>query len=234
MLTLLQLAVAGSVTLSVASGDDFYRDRETFGVRYRTPALAGLTLQAGALAANENGLFPSKSGGAVRHWAAGLEGRVITVGRTILRASLIHGRLVEQRSEERSRLTSDRSALLPGTIYYTIWAVGAEVAWPRGSLTFERLVAVPVAVHVGLHRAILRIQTAPATVMVQLIESSADQPPYQFWTAEATVRPLWRQGAPWKWLGVQGGTRPVPSYTADRHVALTFLGVGVFWGGVLP
>jgi hypothetical protein len=224
---LLQLTAAGSIAATVASSDGFYRDRETFGVRWRSPGVemgyeAPLTLQVGVMAANENGLFPSKSGAGVRHWALALEQQFVPG----LRASVIYGRFIEQRSDERPHPG------LPQITYYQLLAFGVEVRDSAGHavLTLEKLLAHPKAVHVGLHTFIARLRSPPADVMLQLIEGSEDQGTgYQFLTAEATVRPLWRLGAPWRYLGLQGGTRPVPSYSSDRSVALRFLSAGVFW-----
>ena len=224
-----QLTAAGSVSASVTNSDDFYRDRETFGVRYRTPQLvemgyqAPLKLQIGLLTTNENGLFPSKSGAGIRHWAVGLEQSF----NPKIKASIIYGRFIEQRSVEREHIN------LPAITYYQLVAVGTEITTSDVTVTFEKLLAHPKTVHIGLHTFIARLRTHPADIMIQHIKNSPDQLEYQFWSASTIVRPLYKFEAPWKWVGVEGGWRPIPSYTEDRSVNLRFLNVGMYWGGIV-
>lgn len=231
---LLQLAFTASVLVNgpMQDQDHFYRDREAFGVRLLSPQLiemgyqAPLRIQAGIMAANENGLFPSKSGGGVRHWAIGLDQQL----NPEIRVGLIYGRFVAQRSDERPRADS-----VAEIDYYQLVALGATVTDSTGryQLTLEKLLATPKAVHAGLHQFIARFRSPQVDIMLQLIEHS-DPPHHQFLTYEAVVRPLWQERAPFKWLGLAMGRRAVPSYDRPGDVPLGYWGVGIFMGGTVP
>jgi len=229
ILLFLQLSVTASVAGNAARSDEFYRDREAFGLRYQSPAIFTVNsqpfnLQAGLMMANENGLFPSKSGEGMRHWAVDAQQAFAPW----LHAQLSFGRFTEQRSDDREH---------PGLAqldYYEFVGLGVELRRGNTAVMFEKLLAEPVSAHVALHSFVTRLSSPALDVMVQYMTNSADQPTYSFWTAEATFRPAWRAPSPWRYLGIQGGSRPVPAYDANRSVALTFLSAGLFLGAPVP
>lgn len=215
LLLALQLTAAASVTATAASSDAFYRDRETIGVRYHQTIMGPLFLDAGGMLAAENGLFPSKSGAGLRHWA-------VAVGIAPLRPvrlSVIHGRFTQQRSPER-----DHSGL-PTFGYYAFVGAGAAIVTPGAELTAERLLWVPQQFATGLNRWVFRFRTAPLEVLVRQTVASKDQVPYALWSGVATLRP--RLTRP---FGIEGGWRPLPSYRRNREELLRYVALGVYAG----
>lgn len=215
LLLALQVSAMATVTATVAGDDAFYRDREVLGVRVHQPVAGPLFVQAGGMLAAENGLFPSKSGAGLRHWA-------VAAGLTPLRSvrlSVIHGRFTQQRSPER-----DHSGL-PTIGYYTFVGAGAAIVTPQLELSAERLLWIPQQVSTGLNRWVLRLRTAPLEVLVRRTAHSGDQAPYAFWSAVATLHPRFLRP-----FGVEGGWRPVPSYRRSRDVRLGYVAAGVYVG----
>lgn len=223
VLLALQLSVTAALTGPVATSDASYHDREVFGVRYRTPPVAHVTLQAGLLNITENGILRPASGQGVRHWAVGLEWNGLVPW---WRASVIYGNFDERRPSDRPL-----GDLVPLT-YYRLVALGNEFTFGAPAhpyvLTIETLLSTPVQTHAALHDLVVRAHAPSIDAMVQHVHQSDDQAPYAFWTAEATWRPAAAAPPPWRYLGLQGGVREVPSYTADRAVPITFLGAGLF------
>ena len=222
LLLALQLSASASVTAVVASSDAFYRDREVLGVRYHQ-AVGKVFAQAGGMLAAENGLFPSKSGASLRHWA-------VAAGIAPLRPvrlSVIHGRFTHQRSPARDH------AGLPSITYYTFVGAGLTLVGDGLELGAERLLWVPQQVSIGLNRWVFRFRSAPLELLIRQTVNSDDQAAYAFWSGTATLRPFVdiKKCHPCQWLrpiGVEAGWRPVPSYRANREVRLRYLAVGVF------
>lgn len=242
---LLQLATApappavtatASVQVLAASGDHWYRDRELVGVRYRPHLFGRFWGNLGGSLSAENGLFPSKSGATTRHWAVGLEGTVISQDGATLRFGVIHGRLVSDRTTERVRADG-----LPLITYYAFVAVSADLyvtglegpAGPWLELGIEHPVYVPQSVGLATNDAIVRWRTRPVAVMLRKLINARNQQPYEFWTMALSVQPFefgglreGRIGKRLRWLTIEGGSRPVPSYSDSRAVALRYVGVG--------
>lgn len=216
-----QLAVTAALTGSLASSTPGLRDREAFGVRYRTPALAGFTAQVGALMTAENGLIDPKTGAGVRHWAIAAEYAVTKAWRT----QFIYGNFDELRGEPTA---------LPQLEYYRFFAIGNQFQLGAASLTIEKLTAAPHQTHAGLHDVVVTLHGPWYDAMATSIRPSSNQAPYHFVTTEATIRPFIRLPVPFRYVGIEGGTRALPSLVADREALVTFLGAGVFLHLAVP
>lgn len=214
-----QITASGSVASVLSSSDTWYRDRETFGVRYRVKLAGPIGLQVGALLAAENGLFPSKSGATTRHWAAALEYR----GRFTL--SAIYGRLVEQRTDERLHVYT------PDIAYYTFVAGGLMYApSPKASVGVEVLLWNIKQVAIQANAVILRLHTEPLDCIVRVMTPGSDEPQAHTFVAPSCIlRPLYPAKAPWKWIGIEAGWRPVLDYDINASVSLRHLSAGIYW-----
>lgn len=192
------------------------RDRETFGLRYRTPTLAGFSAQIGTMMSAENGIVDPTTGAGIRHWAVAAEYRVVSAWRV----QMIYGNFDELRAEPTP---------LPQLTYYRFFAVGNQFTLGQTVLTVEKLLQAPLQTHAGIHDLVVRVNRAWYDLMVTSIHGSYNQPAYHFVTAEATLRPFVRFPPPFRWMGVEGGTRALPSPTADRESVVTFVGAGLFF-----
>jgi hypothetical protein len=223
-----------TVQLIALSNDDFYRDREVLAVRYRPRLVGSVYGHVGGTLIAENGLFPSKSGASLRHWAAGVEVEPVR-GRTTWILGLSHGRIVEQRSDERAH------ALLPDVTYYAFFAgmTGLRVAGLRGplgpqlELTLESVWWTPQSVSLGTNTALLRMRTRPLSCLFRIKTHAQDQAAWRFLNLTCALQPFelepWRRGPVGRrlrWLQLEAGQRPVLSYTENRDVGLRYVAVG--------
>lgn len=209
-----QLLATASLTASLVSHGHPGIDRETFGIRYRTPAIERFTAQVGLLTTSENGIIHPSEGAGIRHWAVGGEYLL----RPWWRASLIYGNFDELRPHD---------SPLPFT-YYRFGAVGSTFQLGATALTIEKVFSAMHQTHAAIHDIELQAHSVWWDVMASSVHGSPDQAPYHFLTAEATVRPLVRLPAPFCYLGVEGGTRALPSLTHDTESLVTFVSVGLF------
>lgn len=211
--------VSGTVSVSVnaTSSDGWHRsrDRQIYGLRYRTPPVRKVTLQGGVMATVENGIvFPTAEG--MRHFAGAVEYAVTPW----YRVQGIYGILLEFRDAEK---VHD----VPLSSYYRLWAIGQEVHGKEGSLTVERLLASPMATHAALHHWIIKGHTTHFDVMAQQVGQSPNQTPYRFWTVDGTVRPFASSPSVLRYVGLMGGTRPMLSADADRSHPMAYVGAGL-------
>lgn len=191
------------------------RDREAFGVRYRTPPLGKFTVQIGALMTAENGLIEPTAGAGVRHWAIGAEYAVLPWWR----AQFLYGNFDELRA---------MPTTLPQLTYYRFFAIGNQFRLGQTILTIEKLTSAPHQTHAGIHDIVVTAHGRWFDAMVTSLHQSSNQMPYHFLTVEATLRPFVGAPVPFRYLGVEGGTRALPSMTADREVLIPFVALGLF------
>lgn len=216
-----QLSASVSLTGQIASQPNV-RDREAFGVRYRTQAVGPFTVQAGVLSVSENGIA-NKTRAGVQHFALGAEAALASWWRT----SLIYGNFDEVRG-------TDADATLRRTSYYRLWAVGNELHGRAGAITVERLIGAPVFDHAGLHWWTIRGRSAWLDMMAAEVSNSSDQAPYRFWVYEGTLHPFMRLGSLFKYTILTGGTRSLLDPHADRNVPIWFAALGLAWSVTLP
>ena len=211
-----QVMASASLTRGMVSARPDLIDRETFGLRYRTPPLARFTLQAGVLQTTENGILHPSEGAGIRHWAVGGEYLVTKWWR----AQLIYGNFDELRPHD---------SALPFT-YYRFGAIGNVFQLGQTSVTVEKLISAMHETHAGIHDIVVQAHGGWFDVMIGALHGSPDQPiAYHFVTAEATVRPCFKCAVPFRYLGIEGGTRALPSPTADREVSVSFVAIGLFF-----
>jgi hypothetical protein len=215
---LAQLTASVALAGTVASSAPGLRDREVFGVRYRTPAVAGFTAQVGVVSVNENGIvFPSNGG--VRHWAVGAEYAV----RPWWRTALIYGTFDEFRATPTTA---------PPSTYYRLFAVGNTFTIGHTAVTVEKLLQAPLQEHAAIHDVVVQAHGAWWDVLASSLHGSYDQPAYHFVVAEVTVRPFARLPGPLKFVGLEGGTRALPAPNADREMLVHFVAAGLFFAWV--
>lgn len=210
-----QVALSAALTRTVSPGRPDLIDREVFGLRYRTPVLAGFTAQAGILATVENGILHPSEGAGVRHWAVAGEYAVTRAWR----AQLIYGNFDELRPHD---------AALPFT-YYRFFAVGSQLQLGATVFTLEKILSAMHETHAAIHDVEFQAHSVFWDVMASSVRSSRDQAPYHFVIAEATLRPFAVLAAPFRYLGIEGGTRALPSVTVDGESAVPFLAAGLFF-----
>ena len=216
-----QMSVSASVTGAVASSEGWrVRDREVYGVRYRTPSLGRLTAQVGVVATAENGIVFPSDGEGMRHWAAAAEYRVARG----VRVSGIFGNIVEIRDASLTRPG------VPPIAYYQLTAAGVEWSGPRGLARVERLLSTPAIKTTALHKWVVQVRSPYVDVLGQWIASGPGQAVYRFPVAAVTVRPWARRSVPWKYVGGEWGSRTLLSYTENRHILLRYAAVGVYVG----
>lgn len=230
---LLQLTVGGAVTANVVRSDAFYRDREVFAARYRVSLGHRWTVEAGGMLAAENGLFPSKSGAQVRHWAVGIDKTVPMEaqrcfmvrcsGRVDLRFGLSHGRIVEERSNERLRPDS-----LPEIAYYSFVAGSMGLHSKTVAVTVEKLIVVWNVTGLGLNNWIVRVRSRPLDCILRQtvpdaigVDASALD---GFWSGSCRLLPFRRLP-----FGVEAGQRPVLGYREPTS-RLRYVALGVWFG----
>ncbi len=210
-----QVMASASLTRGMVSARPDLIDRETFGLRYRTPPLARFTLQAGVLQTTENGILHPSEGAGIRHWAIAGEYAVTAWWRT----QLIYGNFDELRPHDDT---------LPFT-YYRFGALGEVFQLGRTSLTLEKIFTAMHETHAAIHDVQVQAHSEFWDAMASSLHGSPDQAPYHFLVAEATVRPCARCAVPFRYLGIEGGTRALPSPTADREVSVSFVAIGLFF-----
>ena len=213
MILFAQLTATAALTASMLSTASAH-DREVFGVRYRTPVVAGLSLHAGVLSTNENGLLHPGDAAGIRHWAVAGEYAVTSWWRT----QLIYGNFDEARPHD---------SPLPFT-YYRFGALGEVFQLGRTSLTVEKVFSAMHETHAAIHDVEMQAHSEFWDAMASSVRSSRDQSPYHFVTVEATIRPCARCVAPFRYMGMEGGTRALPSPTTDRETLVTFISAGLF------
>ncbi len=210
-----QVSVSAALTGNLASSDPTLRDREVIGIRYRTPSLAGFTAQAGTLLSAENGIVRPSDGAGIRHWAVGAEYLVTKH----LRAQLEYGNFDEVRPS---------GTTLPPFTYYRFWAVGTELTLGQTVVVLEKTLSAPHQTHAGIHDYVIQAHGEWFDLMASTLHQSSDQAPYHFAVLEATLRPFARLPQPFRYFGIEGGTRALPSVTTDAERPVTFVAMGFF------
>jgi len=91
------------------------------------------------------------------------------------------------------------------------------------------LIQAPLQTHAAIHDLVVQAHTPTSDAMLTSVHASYNQPAYHFVTTEVTWRPCAvRCGTPWRYLGIEAGTRGLLSRTVDTETLTHFVALGLF------
>jgi hypothetical protein len=200
-----QVTLSASVVGNVWSSRTGLVDRESFGLRYRTPAVGPFTVQVGVLATRDNGIHHPTDAMGLTHTAVAVE----TALSASLRVFAAYAKFDEIRNIE--------AAPVSPSGYYRSAFAGAEWHTAQQVVRVERRVWNWKVKRIAVHEWVVR---SHGTWWDGMVSQMVNPDGASFPTVEATVH--------YGMLGLTGGTRAMLATDADRSLPVRFLAMGLF------